>query len=269
MEKFEERTSNIGNAASRKRQQILSNILASSTEAFIKQVNLQSQLNALDLGCGTGETTFLLSDAINRAGKIIGLDSKETQLKIARENAHQNELSQVEFRYQNIHEWEEYQSYDLVYSRYFFHQLREPLSMLQKVFNSLKPGGLAMIEDLDFSKFQCFPNSYAFDRFTELYIEVVKKQGADPNIDKQIYPLFQLAGFKNCQVQLVRPKFLTGKNKRIASLTLESISTILEKENLASHAELQALLSELKSFEALKNTMISLPGIYQVWGYRQ
>ena len=39
-------------------------------------------------------------------------------------------------------------------------------------------------------------------------------------------------------------------------------------ENLASQDELQALMSEIKSFEAQENTMITLPGIYQVSGYR-
>ena len=268
MKKLEEKTSKIGSAAGRKRYQILSNILAPSTEAFIKQANLNTGVNGLDLGCGSGETTMLLKTMIGPEGKITGIDSRATRLRIAKEKAHQNEQSQVEFRYQNTLEWEEEQSYDLVYSRHFFHQLKDPLSMLQKVFNSLKPGGLAMIEELDFSKIQCFPNSYAFDRFVELYIEVVKRQGADPNIGKRLYPLYQQASFKNCQVQLVRPKFLTGKNKRITSLTLESISTILEKENLASQVELQALLSEIKSFEAQENTMITLPGIYQVSGYR-
>ncbi len=199
---------------------------------------------------------------------MTGLDSNKNQLKIAIEEADRKKLSQVEFRYQNILEWEEYQSYDFVYSRNLFNQFTDPLNMLQQVFNSLMPGGLIMIEDLDFSKFQCFPNSYAFDRFIELYTEATKRKETNPNIWRQLYHNFHQVGFKNSKVQFVRPRFLTGKNKRIASLTLESISTILEKENRASLVELQALLSELKSFEAQKNTMVTSAGIYQMWGHR-
>lgn len=267
MENFKEWASKTGKAAGRKRQQILSHILTPSTEAFIREANLRSGMNGLDLGCGTGETTLLLKTMVVD-GKITGLDSRETQLKIAKEKAHQNNVSPVIFRHQNILEWKENQIYDFIYSRLFFNQLRKPLNLLEQIYSSLKPGGLAMIEDLDFSKFQCFPSSFAFDRFIELYIEVIKRQGADPNIGKQLYSLFQKAGFNNSRVQLVRSIFLTGKYKYLASLTLENISSILINEKLATKPEIQALLFELKDFESQKNTMITLPGIYQVIGYR-
>ena len=267
MKNYKEKKSKRGSTAGRQRQQTLSNILRPSTKTFIRQANLYSGMNGLDLGCGTGETTLLLKSIVI-GGKITGLDSRETQLKIAKEKAQQNSVPQIIFRHQNILEWKEKQLYDFVYSRLFFNQLKKPLSLLKQIYSSLKPGGLAMIEDMDFSKFQCFPNSFAFDRFIELYIEVVKLQGANPDIGKQLYPLFQKTGFSNIKVQLVRPNFLTNKNKHLASLTLENISSIIENESLATKTEIQALLFELKEFESQKNTMITLPGIYQVVGYK-
>ena len=268
MDTFGERTSKMGSAAGRKRQQILANILAPSTWAFMERVKLYNKKKILDLGCGTGETTLLLRTIMGQESQITGLDSNESQLEIARGKIQKNELSGIKFHYQNNLEWNESHSYDLVFSRQFFEQLKAPSNMLQKVFNSLKPGGMLMVEALDYSKFQCFPNSYAFERFVELYTEIIKRQGANPFIGQQCLELFQQVGLINCQIQLVRPKFLRPKNKSIASLTLENISSLLEKEKLASPVELQVLLAELKSFEEQKNTMITLPGIYQVSGHK-
>ena len=164
--------------------------------------------------------------------------------------------------------WKKEQSYDFVYSRNFFNQLRHPLAMLKQIYNSLTPQGLAMIEDLDFSKLQCFPNSFAFSHFVELFTTVKKQQGVDANIGNKLSSLFQQANFSNIQVQLVSPSFLTGESKKMASLTLESIAPLLLDEILITPTELQALLIELKAFEENPHTMITLPGIYQAWGER-
>ena len=254
--------------AGRQYKRILSRVLAPSTYTFFQKVNLKGGMCGLDLGCATGENTLQLKTIVGMEGKMTGLDSNSFNIKIAKEKALQNNTTPIEYRQQNILEWKEYLKYDFVYSRLLFNQLSDPLSILKQVHYSLKTGGLAMVEDLDFSQFHCFPNCYAFDRLVELYTAINKRQSTDPSIGKQLYPLFQQVGFKKIQAQMVAPSFLTGNNKRIASLTLENIATILIDEKLTTPTEIQALLFELKAFEKRKNTLIALPGIYQVWGFR-
>ena len=86
-----------------------------------------------------------------------------------------------------------------------------------------------MVEDLDFSKYYCFPHCYAFDRYVELYTEIKKRQGADAHIGSQLFSLFQQSNFKNIKVQSVLPAFLSKESKHIASLTLESIAPLLPR----------------------------------------
>ena len=75
-------------------------------------------------------------------------------------------------------------------------------------------------------------------------------------------------GFKKINIQMVRPRFLTGKNKHIVSLLLENLSSKLIEEKIASPTEIQALLFELKDFENKQYTMITLPGIFQTCAYK-
>jgi len=267
MEEMNVTTTMIGNAARRKRQQIMSKNLSPSTEAFVGDASLRRGMNGLDLGCGTGETTLLLKSMVGN-GRITGIDSRSTQISIAKDKAQRNNVNRIEFQCINILEWRPRVSYDFVYSGFHFCLLKKPLLLLKQVYSTLKPGGFAMIEDLDFSQFHSFPNSFAFDRFVELYMDVLTLQGADPKIGNNLFPLFQEVGFDHIKVQKVRPTFLTGKDKYLASFTLESIATILVNENLAMTTEIQALLFELRDFESQSNTMITLPGIYQVMGYK-
>lgn len=258
-----------GSAAGRKRQLILSNLLTLSTKAFFQKIAFKENMNGLDLGCGTGRTTLLLKALMGKSGKMTGIDMDAVNINLAKEIAGQHpKLSDVAFRRENILEWNDNQSYDFIYSRMFLNQLNDPRAILRRMYKKVIPGGFVMVEELDFSNYQCFPNSYAFDRFVELHALAKKQQNAGSNIGKNLKDWFQKAGFKNIEVQIVPPSFINGESKHIPSLTLESIATALLQENLTTPTELHALLSELRGFEKQENTLISLPGIYQVIGYK-
>ena len=138
MDKLDNINSNIGSAAARKRQQMLSDILAPSTEAFIRQFQLGDKKKVLDLGCGNGATTLMLCTMMGPKSQITGLGVNQLQLQLARKKADQEELHNIAFRHQNPLEWKEEQAYDLVYSRHFFDQFAAPLNLLQKAFDSLE-----------------------------------------------------------------------------------------------------------------------------------
>ena len=177
-------------------------------------------------------------------------------------------IKDITFRQLDIQDWEAPNTYDFVYSRLFFNQTQQPQETLHQIYNNLKPGGTAIVEDWDFSKYYCFPHCYAFDRHVELYTEIKKRLGTNAHIGSQLHPLFQESGFQNIQVQLVRPTFLHEEGKHIASLTLESIAPSLLEMKLTTLTELQALISELKTFEKQPDTLITMPGIYQVCGIK-
>ncbi len=266
--KIKNKKSKMGRATSIKRSQILSNILTPSTRAFFRKVPIQKGMSGLDLGCGTGNNTLLLKTLVGSEGKMTGIDTNIDFIKIAAEKVLQNKLDQVDLSYQNILEWNEKQTYDFVYKGFLFPQLSNSSTVLHQVYRSLRPGGFAMMEDLDFSQFHCFPNCYAFDRLIELYMAIRLRQSTNTKNGKQLHSEFHNAGFENIKVQQVGPSFLTGKNKQIASLTLEQMVPILINKKLSTATELQVLIFELKKFEEQKNTMITMPGIYQVWGCR-
>ena len=265
---LEEYKTKITSAADRRRQQIISEILIPFTKSFIQQMPIKKGMHGLDLGCGTGVTTMILKNFLGSEGVITGMDSNAFLINIAREKNQQNEMSNINYKLQNILEWKDDQTYDFIYSGLFFNRVSNPAYALRQVYNSLTPGGFAMVEDLDFTQFQCFPNCYAFDQFIDFYTTIKKMQGTDANIGKRLGQLFSQAGFEKVQERMVPPKFLKNSNKHIASLTLESIRPLLLKEKLTTPTELMALIFELQEFENQKSTMISLPGVYQVFGYR-
>ena len=268
-----------GNAAERKRQAILSEVLADSSQAFFQKNLIKPGMHGLDLGCGVGKVTLQLKALVGEKGKMTGLDINPTFIEIAREKAAQQCISGVEYYCMdmvdglqgNITLPDKYQQiirYDFIYSRLFLNRLHQAEKILAQVYDWLKPGGFAMIEELDFSNCSSFPNCHAFDRYIELYLAIKKRQGLDVNLGGKLFSLFQQANFNDIQVQLKAPIFLKEQHKNLPSLTLESIGEDLVQAGLVVSAELSALLAELKAFEHQDHTLISLPGIYQSWGFK-
>lgn len=254
-------------AAERKRDLILSKVLEPLTFNLFKKFKFKKGMHGLDLGCRTGEVTLQLK-SIFEEGKMTGVGFNDLHINIAREVAASKNQMNVEFIKKNISEWSGKGNYDFVYSRLLFNQLQEPLNVLKMLYRSLKKGGFIIAEEMNLSNFHCFPSCYAFQRFKELLIELKKCKGTNADIGQQLFSLFKEANFESVQIQVVKPDFLKLEEKHIPSLTLEYLTETLLEENLISRTELQALIFELKSYEKREDTLIRLPSIYQVSGFK-
>ena len=259
--------SNLGNAAGRKWAHNLSKVMVQTSRTFFEKNYLDKSLNGLDLFCGDGQITYELGQTLGQESRIRGFDTDATSLEFAKEKcALKND--QLGFLLLESDNWVDNEAYDLIYCRTFLNQLYAPLDLFQKMYSSLKPNGLVMLEHFDFSNFQCFPQNYAFDRYLELHKELNKIKGANIGSAIQLDSFLHEALFKKHRIQQVLPTFLPDDCKQIASLSLENIAPHLIDEKLTNQAELQALIFELKTFEKQENTMISLPGVYQAIGYK-
>lgn len=70
----------------------------------IKQLNIQENSKILDVCCGTGDFTFMLSLETDNKIEIIGLDFSENMLSVARKKNEELKLENVEFVHGNAME---------------------------------------------------------------------------------------------------------------------------------------------------------------------
>ena len=97
----------------------------------------------LDIGCGTGAFSRLLSE---RAERVIALDLSPNMIKIAKQRSRQH--ANIDFQVADILKWEfPVERFDAIVSIATFHHL--PLENLLPSLNAtLKPGGKLVILDL-------------------------------------------------------------------------------------------------------------------------
>lgn len=258
-------SSRLGSAAGRKRGRILSDVMFTNSLAFITNNHHDTSSNVLDIFCGEGKITYDLAQITGLDKTTLGCDPDPTSIEIAKEKFASDQLNFTTLKNDN---WVKGDFYDLIYCRTFLNTVYNPSDLLQKIYFCLKHGGMVLIEHFDISKFQCFPQSYAFDRALELQVTLDRSKKTRIESIKHLEVILKKAHFENIQIQQVSPSFLPEESKHIGSLSLEDISAQLIDKDLTGQTELQALLFELKAYENHEKIMVSLPTTFQVKGYK-
>lgn len=257
-----------GGIEGKKRLSVLARTLWPTTSRLLERAGIGPGMTCLDLGSGGGDVTLELAHLVGPSGRVTGIDMDETKLALAREAAAEQGLGNVDFVAANVGTWSEESRYDLVYCRFLLTHLSDPLAILGRIWRAVRPGGRAVVEDIEMSGSFCHPPSRAFDRSLDLYRAVVTRRGGDADIGPKLYRMALDAGWRDVDLAMVQPTFAHGEGKRMAELTLHNIAASVLEEKLASEDELRAVESELIAFTVADDTIVSLPRIFQIWATR-
>jgi SAM-dependent methyltransferase len=94
--------------------------------------------HVLDVGCGSGQTTLQLADAVGPRGRVVGIDVSSPLLGAARRR---NPPGHVEFRRADAQTHAFEQSFDAVYSRFGVMFFADPVAALANLRRALRPSG--------------------------------------------------------------------------------------------------------------------------------
>ncbi|HYK93526.1 MAG TPA: class I SAM-dependent methyltransferase [Thermoplasmata archaeon] len=235
------------------------------TERLLHQAGVATGNRCVDLGCGGGEVTMEIANMVGTSGSVLGIDRDEVKLDLARKAAAGRYLRNVEFRQGSVQQWNEVESYDLVYSRFLLQHLPGPVDVIKRMWQSVRRGGVLVIEDADHDAWAVDPPNPGFDFFYRNLREVLHHAGGDSTIGRKLYRYFLEAGIANPHVKLVAPLRLRGEGKVMALLTLESISESITGSNLATADEVTAALTSLQEVTKDPRSLFCGPRVFQVY----
>ncbi|MGH7786667.1 MAG: methyltransferase domain-containing protein [Candidatus Binatia bacterium] len=257
-----------GGAAGRERLRILARVVLPTTRRLFERVGVGPGMACLDVGCGGGDASVELARLVGPRGRVIGIDMDAAQLELARAEAAALELDNIEFRVSQIGAGGDEQAFDVVYARFVLTHLPDAAAALAWMLGRVRPGGLAIVEDIDFRGHFCEPDHPSFRRFVDLYTQVVRGRGADPDIGPRLPGLLLDVGAEHVGMHVVQPAGIDGEVKLIAALTMENIADAVLTAGAASRAEIDALVRDLFSLARDGRTAMSLPRMVQAWGRR-
>ena len=255
-----------GGVTGRDRLRLLSEVMGPESRRLLAQIRIAPNTRCVDLGCGGGDVTVELARAVGPAGKVIGIDTDTVVLDIARKEAMELGLKNISFECHDVTTWEPREDFDVVYARFLLTHLSDPLEVLINARKALRPGGLVILEDIDFRGHFAEPDCPALQRSVDLYSATVKNRGGDPDIGPRLPALLRDAGYQGIRMQMFHPTALEGGIKHLICVTLETISARVIEDALATPSELQETIDELDAFARDPRTVLGGPRVFQVWG---
>lgn len=100
------------------------------------ELTLRGNEHLLDVGCGDGQTTHQMADALPD-GQVTGIDPSPSMV----ETAEEHQLSNLQFEQRGAHDINEVETYDIITAFACLHYVPNIDHALEKIYHALKPGG--------------------------------------------------------------------------------------------------------------------------------
>lgn len=251
-----------------RRLRVQAEALAPETAVLLDRIRVRPGWRCLDLGCGVGGITDLLSERVGPAGRIVGLDIDPATLAAARAWAKERGLANVEFVQGDAADTKlPRESFDLVHIRYLFTTVGWRDDLLREACALLRPGGPLAVQEGDTEALRCYPPSEAWDRLKRVIIAVFQRAGADTSVGRRLFREVRRAGLEDVAF---RP-CLVGARSRDPLVdylpeTIRSVRRLILEQGLMSASELDEALEACRRHLADPDTISTSVLVFQVWG---
>jgi len=221
-----------------------------TTRAFLARTGVGAGARVVDLGCGPGLVTLELAELVGPRGSVLAVDESPSWTAHVEREA--SPLRQVAVRRARIEELElEPESCDLVFARWVFSFLADPVSVVRRLARALKHGGLLAIEDYNHEGVSLFPPSEGFRAAVRATRALYARSGGDAFVAGRSAAIFAAAGLET--VSIVPNALCGGPSSpafRWAGLFFPHYSARMEELGLLSREERERFLREWAEREA-------------------
>ena len=151
----------------------------------------------LDVGCGPGTITIDLAKLV-APGRVIGIDAAESPLVGARDAAAAAGVGTVEFEVGDAYALRYAdEAFDVVHAHQVLQHLGDPVAALREMSRVCRAGGIVAARDSDYAAMTWYPEDPWLDRWLELYGQVARHNGGQPDAGRRLLAWSHAAGFED------------------------------------------------------------------------
>lgn len=126
------------------RLRLLEELYDPTTAARLDAAGIQLGWRCLEVGAGAGSVTRMLADRVGPTGKVVAFDMNTRFLDAIDD-------PRIEVRSGDVCSDPLGNGYDLIHARYLLMHLRDPIAVATRLLAALRPGGVFIFEEGDFS----------------------------------------------------------------------------------------------------------------------
>ena len=157
-------------------------------------------MRVLDVGCGPGTITAGLARRV-APGETIGIDMSPGVIETAKALLDRESIDGLSFEVGNVYRPHfAAGSFDAIFAHQVLQHLRRPSEALLRMRALLASGGVIGVREVDWGGTTFYPDNPGMRRFLELYYELARRNGGEPNAGRHLRRWFREAGFAETRV---------------------------------------------------------------------
>ena len=130
------------------RLQLQSQIIGGVTRRLIRECGITRGMRVLEIGCGAGDVSLLLAEAVGETGRVVGFDREARAVGTARARAAAAGYRNVEFVVTADDALPELPLFDAAFGRYVLVHQPNPVAMVRRVAAAVRPGGIVAFHEV-------------------------------------------------------------------------------------------------------------------------
>lgn len=170
------------------------------SEQALRMAGIAPGMRVLDVGCGSGDVSFLAASLVGPNGSVTGIDKGVATIELASQRAVQANITNVRFEVGDIMQYQPNEKVDIVVGRLILIHLPDPVAALRHLSSMLKPGGIILFEEVDITTSRSVPTSALFSNTIDRLTQTFRRAGLEPDTGSHLYSLFNQAGLPQPQM---------------------------------------------------------------------
>ena len=160
---------------------------------------LKSDDRLLDVGVGPGTITVDFAERLTD-GIVVGIDAAPAAVAATQALVAERAVRNVTLSVGDVYELEfPAGSFDVVHAHQVLQHLSDPITALREMRRVCVPGGLVAVRDADYAAMTWYPPSVELSRWLELYHQVARSNGGEPDAGRRLLSWASAAGFDDVQ----------------------------------------------------------------------
>jgi len=160
--------------------------------------HLRPGMRVLDVGCGPGTITLDVARLV-APGSVLGIDPAADVVEAAARDAAEQGVENVRFATGDVYTLDVDGSFegpfDLVHAHQVLQHVPDPVGALREMRRVCAPGGLVAARDSDYHAFTWYPADPRLDRWLDLYQQVARADGGEPDAGRMLGAWAHAAGY--------------------------------------------------------------------------
>ena len=239
------------------------------TEEVLRRAGVGPGMAVLDLGCGTGDVSFLAARLVGPTGTVLGVDRSPEAVAAATDRAGRAGVTNASFIVADLADLELTAPVDALVGRLVLMYLDDPAATLRRLLGRVRAGGVVAFQEMDMGAATCEPDCPLFTTTGDRIVQTFVRAGIDHRTGLKLARIYRDAGLPAPQT-LQGARVESGPDSPFYAWMAQTARTLLplmERTGVATAAEVgvDTLAARLRQEVVALDATVVPPPLIGAW----